>query len=224
MFEGEKNFISDNLGAETKSPKETPGRRITKEEIKEWYPKITGFINRHWKNQPGKDADAEEMAQEVFQRAWQSDFKGENEKGEGAGIGAWLYSIARSVITDRYRYQKAESKFRNPENMVQIDDQVVDDRLVRQSGKVTSSNKTILEEPKAPTEESLNLKMDMEKILGTLKPSESELFRLREGEGFSIKEIAVMTGKSEGTVKTMLFRIREKLKGKISDEGLNAKK
>ena len=58
-------------------------------------------------------------------------------------------------------------------------------------------------------------------FLGGLEPEKRMIFMGRYYFGESIEEIAIKTHSSEGRIKTVLFRLREKLKGFLEKEGFN---
>ena len=49
------------------------------------------------------------------------------------------------------------------------------------------------------------------KLLGRVSEEERMLLMMKEVEGYSVEELAAMTGMNENTIKVKLFRARQKL-------------
>jgi RNA polymerase sigma-70 factor (ECF subfamily) len=58
------------------------------------------------------------------------------------------------------------------------------------------------------------------KFLATLNKKERVIFVRRYWFADDVKEIAARTGEKEGTVKSLLFRLRKRLKEKLEEEGI----
>lgn len=103
---------------------------------------------------------------------------------------AWLYTIARNLVTDYYRRKK--------------DDLNIEDVWGISSGEdlsVDSDNRKKIEEVK--------------KYLSKLSPEHREIVVLRIWEGLSYKEIAEALGKSEESCKMMFSRVIGKLRNEM---------
>ena len=133
------------------------------------------------------DADAEELTQDVFVRAWRAlgDFRGE------ARISTWLHRIAVNVVLEHRR--RTARRLRRVEPVDDLD------RL----GASTPA-------PDA------GLDLDLRAALERLPPGARAVFILHEVEGFTHEEIAEMGGVTTGTTKTQLHRARRLLREALS--------
>jgi len=130
----------------------------------------------------GEAARAEELAQDVFVRAWErlGSFRGES------AIGTWLHRLAVNVIlTDRrsgIRFAKR----------IEFDDEIE-------------------ARPVAARDHSPVDVVDLERAIAGLPPGARAVFVLHDVEGYQHKEIAALVGIAEGTSKAHLFRARRLL-------------
>lgn len=125
-------------------------------------------------------ADAEDITQEVFLKAWKAISK---YKKTGAPFVAWLIAIARNLIAD---YYKARKKF------VPLEEIEVSDDSFEAS-------------PEAMAEASLD-KREIRKALFKLKGDKQRVILMRFIDGFSYGEIAKLLNKSEGAVRVVQYR------------------
>ncbi len=131
---------------------------------------------------------AEDLTSEVFARFWktlQKDTKLDNPS-------AFLYRIARNLITDFYR-QKQE-----PQVSLADCKEIVDPDV---NLAETASSMSDLEQVKV--------------VLSSLSDDYREIVTLRYTEDYSISEIAKLLDRPEGTVRVMLHRGLEELKEKL---------
>jgi RNA polymerase sigma-70 factor (ECF subfamily) len=70
--------------------------------------------------------------------------------------------------------------------------------------------------------ERIHARSDVSRVLDQLKPRERELLWLAYVEGSSHREIARVVGMKEQSIRTMLFRARQKLAGLLKRRGLAA--
>lgn len=70
------------------------------------------------------------------------------------------------------------------------------------------------------TEQRMHAQSDMGRVLDKMKPRERELLWLAYVEGSSHKEIAAIVGLKEQSIRTMLFRARNKMAGLLRGRGL----
>jgi|WetSurMetagenome_2_1015567.scaffolds.fasta_scaffold00110_29 RNA polymerase sigma-70 factor, ECF subfamily len=68
-----------------------------------------------------------------------------------------------------------------------------------------------------PSAERIDMKEDIQKILKSISAEERFLLTGREMLGFSFEELADITGKSAGSLRTQLFRLKEELRKKFGD-------
>lgn len=127
-------------------------------------------------------AEADEVTQDVFVRAWSglATFRGE------AAFGTWLHRVAVNVILAR-RADLARRRTR-----FTAGDEVVD----TMPSRVVSSD----------------LRMDFEAALVRLPDGAREVFVLYDVEGYKHEEIAKMLGVTTGTSKSQLHRARMMLR------------
>lgn len=136
-------------------------------------PRIYGLALRM-----SSSSDAEEMAQEIFVRAWQKlpSFKGE------AAFGTWLFRLGINLIlTQRQRNSRRRER-----------EHFDEDVLARAPGKKAQ----------------LDSAMDFEIALRELPAGAKEVLLLHDVEGFKHEEIAGMLSISVGTSKSQLHRAR----------------
>jgi len=126
---------------------------------------------------------AQELAQDVFVRAWQKlpSFRGES------ALATWLYPLAVNVALSERRARR-----RRLARVVSTDDLTPFERPARVS---------------AP-----DAAMDLDKALLTLPDGARAVFVLHDVEGYKHQEIAEMTGVAPGTSKAQLSRARRLLR------------
>jgi RNA polymerase sigma-70 factor (ECF subfamily) len=128
------------------------------------------------------DDDADEVAQDVFVRAWQKlgTFRGE------AAFGTWLHRLAVNVILAR-RESLGTRRKRYYEG-----DAVLETVPARRTGPEVA--------------------MDFESAMARLPEGAREVFVLHDVEGYRHEEIAEMLGLAAGTSKSQLHRARMALR------------
>jgi RNA polymerase sigma-70 factor (ECF subfamily) len=139
----------------------------------------------------GGDADAEDLVQDTFIRAFRAlpRFRGES------SFRTWLHRIAVNVIRS---------------HMVRRS-RTIETAAVRDSGKDSDS---LFEQ--VPSEEDLEAAVTRRQIidraLATLAEDVRLLITLRDVEGLEYQEIAAVTGLPIGTVESRIFRARQRLR------------
>jgi RNA polymerase sigma-70 factor (ECF subfamily) len=129
----------------------------------------------------GDRARAGDLLHEVFLRLYQS----ASTIRETGALKIWLYRVARNEVLMSVR-QKREVADPNP-------DLVWDNETPLTILETTERNRLL------------------ERALGSLKEEYREVLLLREEEELSYAEIAVITGDSESSVKSRLFKARRAL-------------
>jgi RNA polymerase sigma-70 factor (ECF subfamily) len=126
---------------------------------------------------------AQELAQDVFVRAWQrlGTFRGES------AFFSWLYTLAVNMT-----YSERRSRLRRLSRVWPTDDLTPYDR------------------PKRPA--TPEVAVDLEKAIGALPPGARTVFVLHDVHGFKHEEIANMVGIATGTCKAQLHRARRLLR------------
>jgi RNA polymerase sigma-70 factor (ECF subfamily) len=142
--------------------------------------------------------DAEDLAQEVFLKAYRNiDSLSDPERFK-----SWLYSIALNQITDHYRRKNVRS-------------------VVGDFGEdMEAPARAQMALQGEGTEEMVGKREMWSEIKGfrdALPDSEQEVFTMRFMDGLDIREIAEILNKSQSAVKTHLYRAVAKLK---KDKGL----
>jgi RNA polymerase sigma factor (sigma-70 family) len=136
--------------------------------------------------------DAEEVAQDVFVKAYRSlaDFKG------GSKFSTWLYTIAHNTGITYLRKKK--------QKMVAIDDESTFTQLENQESDF-----------KANQVEDKSRKAMVNRAIEMLTPDDAQIITLFYKGDQSLDEIAAIMGLETNTVKVRLFRARQKLKEKM---------
>lgn len=144
----------------------------------------------------------------AYKKLWQYKYR-------GLPFVAWLYTIAGNEIKNYYRDQK---KF-----------QVSTDYLKSEFG-YEFQDSTDLEQELVEAQEKIDQKRLLQlvtKSLSTLKPDYQEVLSLRFFQNLKIKDISAITGKKEGTIKSLISRgvanLRTKLTGEDSGQLKGAK-
>jgi len=138
---------------------------------------------------------AEDLCSETFLRCWEK-FKDNHQDIENPP--AFLYRIARNLITDHYR-QKGRTQVISVDSLPIID-------------------------PRTDIEEKSLVRSDLENIklnLANLKDDYQEIIIWHYINDLSVPEIAKMLKKSEGATRVMLHRALNELRNRVSDMGCN---
>ncbi len=144
------------------------------------YDKYMDKVYRHVYYRVPTRADAEDITQEVFIKAWRAITK---YRQTGTPFGAWLIAIARNSIVDFHKARK---------NNVRLDDTEIISRHIEA-------------DPQAMTEFSLGNEK-MRKVVLKLKENKREVILLRFFEGWSYREISESLHKSEGAIRIIQYR------------------
>ena len=130
----------------------------------------------------GSRADAEELVQEAFIKAWERlpGFRGE------AAFASWLHRIAVNCSLDRQR-----SRVRRSAWFADVDDEMLERTRGRDSDPA--------------------LGMDLEAAIAALPDGARHVFVLHVVEGYSHEDIASLTGLAVGTCKAHVHRARKLL-------------
>jgi RNA polymerase sigma-70 factor (ECF subfamily) len=131
----------------------------------------------------GRADRAEEMAQDVFVRAWQKigQFRGDSR------FSSWLHPMAVNLVYSDQRGRK------------------------RYTDRVTTTDDLTPYEPALPPPDP-HTPLDLARALAQLPPGARRAFVLHDVEGYRHDEIAAMTGTAVGTSKAQLHRARRLLR------------
>ncbi len=135
-----------------------------------------------------RHADAEDISQETFIRAYRS-IRGFDEQYR---FYTWLHRICVNLCINHF---KKSRRF----------------RFVPLPGSEAGSDSADIADPKAGGEQS-SLRRDLDRALGKLPPDQRMVFVLRVKEELSYNEIAGQLGIPVGTVMSRLNRARNRLK------------
>lgn len=132
-------------------------------------------------------ADADDLAQETFARA----FRSWRQLRDRGGCRAWLFRIARNLLAERRRRLEAGLGPR----LVHLED--------------------LPHEPPTISAESVERldSRELEEALGGLPEEQSEALLLCDVWGFTYEEIAAITASPVGTVRSRIARGRRRLAG-----------
>lgn len=134
----------------------------------------------------GDSTQAEEVTQDVFVRAWE---KLGSFRGESA-FSTWLHRLTVNEVLGRRR---SEGRLR--------------ERVI------LAEDLTMYEVPRSSGGEGDRL--DLEAAMATLSSAARTVFVMHDVEGYTHEEIAEMTGRAEGTSKTLLHRARRALRERL---------
>ena len=172
--------------------------QISEQQFLELYDAHVGKIYRYIYFRVGSQEQAQDLTSEVFLKCWQ--YIGGQQTVSRKQLDnprAFFYQVARNLITDFYR-----QKDRAPISLEEIADRIIADK-----GNGPS--------------EMASVSLDMEsvkKALLRLNDDYREIIIWRYLDELEIKEIAEILDKREGTVRTLLSRALDSLKGVLNND------
>lgn len=138
-------------------------------------------------------AEVEDIAQEVFLRAYRSLGQVRND----SRLGPWLIRIAVNLCYDHLRrLRRRQERFFSE---LGPEETTVLDRLVRDESALSEIDRLFLRDL-------------AERLMGQLAPQDRAVLLLKEREGMETREIARTLGCSETAVRLRLFRARRALR------------
>ncbi len=147
-------------------------------------------------NMVKNDADAWDLAQDSFIKAWRALPNFENR----SKFSTWLFRISHNVVYDWMR--KKNSRLEG-----ELDDQLLDSNAIDMSAATAPKQVSRPDEALLESE----LRAEIEEALNKLSPEHKETILLREVQGMDYKEIAEIMECTLGTVMSRLFYARKKL-------------
>jgi RNA polymerase sigma-70 factor (ECF subfamily) len=152
-------------------------------------------------NMIGNDADAWDLSQEVFLKAWRALPKFEAR----CAFYTWIYRITHNVVYDWMRKRKIEAS------------QEFDDSEAPLNPAAGAA--TVPQGQQRPDEGMANRELGqaIREALTKLSPEHRSIILLKEVDGLSYQEIAETQEITIGTVMSRLFYARKKLQGLLQD-------
>ncbi len=142
-------------------------------------------VYKHLYYRVGNIADAEDLTQQVFLKAWQA--IGRYKKTASPFL-AWLMTISHNLVVDYYRTKKDKAYL---------------------EAEVTANDLASSPEGIA---EARYVQQQLRRVILQLPGEQQQVVLLRFIEGFRYAEIAAVLGKSEGAIRVILHRALVKLR------------
>lgn len=155
------------------------------------------------RNMIHQEADAWDLSQEVFIKAWHALPKFEAK----AKFSTWLYRIAHNSVYDWTRKRKIDSAG-------ELNDEIFERERIDSASFTTPAGGESPDDSLAHGE----LRQKIEAALAKLSPEHREVVVLKDVQGLSYKEIADAMSSTLGTVMSRLFYARQKLQVMLKDE------
>ncbi len=155
------------------------------------------------RNMTHHEADAWDLTQDVFIKAWNALANFEAK----AKFSTWLYRIAHNVVYDWNRRKKHDMAG-------ELNDEIFE------NDRIDPSAIAIPHVGGSPDEQMAmgELKTKIEAALAKISPEHREIVILKDVQGLAYKEIADVMGCTIGTVMSRLFYARQKLQVLLRDE------
>lgn len=147
-----------------------------KEAFTELYETYFGKLYRYVVARIGNRAEAEDMTQQVFVKAYKSI---SSYRWRGVPFSAWLFRIAHNLVVDFFRKESKRPTVPLEESLVASNDNV---------------------------QQVVERRLDIERVMAAtrqLTAAQREVVSLRFAGGLAIAEVARVMGKSEGAVKAL---------------------
>lgn len=155
------------------------------------------------RNMIHNEADAWDLSQEVFIKAWHALPRFEAK----ARFSTWLYRIAHNAVYDWTRKRRIES-------VGELDDSILSHDRIDPSSATTPS----MDESPDDSLANGELRVKIEYALGKLSAEHRQVVILKDVQGLSYKEISSIMDSTLGTVMSRLHYARQKLQTLLKDE------
>jgi RNA polymerase sigma-70 factor, ECF subfamily len=162
-----------------------------------------GRIYAMIRNMIHQEADAWDLSQEVFIKAWHALPRFEAK----ARFSTWLYRIAHNVVYDWTRKRKIISAG-------ELNDEIFERERIDSGSFTTPSGGESPDDSMSHGE----LRAKIEAALNKLSAEHREVVLLKDVQGLSYKEIAEAMASTLGTVMSRLYYARQKLQALLKDE------
>ena len=141
-------------------------------------------------------SEAEDLVQETYLRA----FRFSHRFQPGTHLRAWMFQILRNTFLTFYRHREREPAFLDEEDL-------------------GTARETMFHDAPAKDSASVEVGADLGRALAELPEEFRTILILAEVEELSLEEVAQIMGCPVGTVKSRIFRAKERLRGFLSDYG-----
>ncbi len=155
------------------------------------------------RNMIHNEADAWDLSQEVFIKAWHALPRFEAR----ARFTTWIYRIAHNAVYDWNRKRRIES-------VGELDDNLFNSEQIDPASNTTPSANAAPDDSLAQSE----LRVKIERALAKLSDEHRQVVILKDVQGLSYKEISTIMETSLGTVMSRLHYARQKLQTMLQDE------
>jgi len=155
------------------------------------------------RNMIHQEADAWDLSQEVFIKAWNALPRFEAK----ARFSTWLYRIAHNAVYDWTRKRKIES-------VGELNDEIFERERIDAASFTTPFGGDAPDDSMVQGE----LRAKIAAALGKISPEHREVVLLKDVQGLSYKEIAEVMSCELGTVMSRLYYARQKLQTLLKDE------
>lgn len=162
-----------------------------------------GRIYAMIRNMIHQEADAWDICQDVFIKAWKALPKFEAK----ARFSTWIYRIAHNAVYDWVRKRKIQSAG-------ELNDEIFTREKIDSGSFTTPAGGESPDDTMAKGE----LRLKIEAALAKLSSDHREVVILKDVQGLSYKEIADAMSCSLGTVMSRLYYARQKLQTMLKDE------
>ena len=143
-----------------------------------------------WRRTGGNEAEAADLTQEVFLRVWEK----AKRYNPSTNVHTWVFSIAYNLLTDHYRHIGYQEQY---------------------TAYVQSSETEAKDENVSILLDKEQFDKALSEVITALSEAEQLLFDLRFTQELSVAEIAVIIQIPEGTVKSRLHSLTQKLRLKL---------
>ncbi|MDX2052899.1 MAG: sigma-70 family RNA polymerase sigma factor [Polyangiaceae bacterium] len=150
----------------------------------------------------GREAEAEDVAQEVFVQV----FRAVEQFRSDSKLSTWIYRIASNLSKNRLKYLARRASKSQVELTYEGEQQEHSHAQGLTLGETARPDQLV---------EGFQVQEILRRAIFELEPDFREAIVLRDLECLSYEEIGVITGLTEGTVKSRIFRARALLKERV---------
>jgi len=203
-----RDFPRESPGAEAEALLIRLAKQGDVQAFEQLYRRHVGRVHALGLRLTADPGEAEILTQDVFVRAWQ---KLRTFQGKGA-FGGWLRRITVNLATENHRAAARRNRWLRPFGEPAGRGGTDGEQLGR-TGTGTPRREGGPGDPAAA-----GLKLDLERAIAALPTGARQAFVLHDVEGFRCREIAEMTDRAVGTVKSQLHRARQLLRRALDGE------